>query len=77
MLVPRVRQAPDGSKEGGSQPTDSSKINRRYDWLRLFQGAKGQRYDADLKKLLPTLDIGSHINAAPQPRLEAGAQRTL
>jgi hypothetical protein len=27
--VPRVRQAPDGRKEGGSQPTDSSKINRR------------------------------------------------
>jgi hypothetical protein len=29
------------------------------------------------KNLLPTLDIGSHINARFQPRLEAGAQRTL
>ena len=29
ILVPRVRQAPDGYKEGGNQPTDSSKINRR------------------------------------------------
>jgi hypothetical protein len=28
-LVPRVRQAPDGGKEGGTQPTDSSVINRR------------------------------------------------
>src|SRR5262249_59972271 len=35
--------------------------------------------DADVKKLLPTLDIGSHINAAPQPLPEAGAtlERTL
>ena len=28
-LVPRARQAPDGRKEGGSQPTDISMINRR------------------------------------------------
>src|SRR5262249_54143789 len=35
ILVPRVRQAPDGSKEGGTQPTDISKINRRHYWLRL------------------------------------------
>jgi hypothetical protein len=28
-LVPRPRQAPDGRKEGGSQPTDISWINRR------------------------------------------------
>jgi len=27
--------------------------------------------------LLPTLDIGSHINAAPQLLPEAGAERTL
>jgi len=77
MLVPRVRQAPDGRTEGGTQPTDISKINRRYDWLRLFQCAKVQRYYEDLKKLLPTLDIGSHINAGPQARLKAGAERTL
>jgi hypothetical protein len=29
------------------------------------------------KKLLPTLDIGSHINARLQLLPEAGAQRTL
>ena len=28
-LVPRMRPAPDGGKEGGSQPTDISVINRR------------------------------------------------
>src|SRR5262249_57604881 len=28
-LVPRARQAPDGRKEGGSQSTDISRINRR------------------------------------------------
>jgi hypothetical protein len=28
-LEPRARQAPDGHKEGGSQPTDISMINRR------------------------------------------------
>jgi hypothetical protein len=28
-LVPRARQAPDGRKYGGSQPTDISRINRR------------------------------------------------
>jgi transposase len=28
-LVPRMRQAPDGGTEGGSQPTDSSRITRR------------------------------------------------
>jgi hypothetical protein len=28
-LVPRLRQAPDGGKEGGSQPTESSVITRR------------------------------------------------
>jgi hypothetical protein len=31
----------------------------------------------DLKKLLPTLAIGSHSNARCQPLPEAGAQRTL
>jgi len=75
MLVPRVRQAPDGRKEGGTQPTDISKINRRHYWLRLFQCAKVQRYYEDLKKLLPTLDIGSHINASLQRLPKAGATK--
>jgi hypothetical protein len=34
-------------------------------------------HDDPKKKLLPTLDIGSHSNATPQPRLEAAAQRRL
>src|SRR5262249_36408585 len=52
-------------------------------WLRLFRSTSrsttGKNADADLKKLRPTLDIESHINAAPQPLPEAGARhkRTL
>ena len=34
----------------------------------------GEHPQADEKKVLPTLDIGSHINATNQPRLEAGAR---
>lgn len=30
-LVPRMRQARDGSQSGGAQPTDLSRINRRHD----------------------------------------------
>jgi hypothetical protein len=48
-------------------------------WLRLFRELKGKNAEADVKKLLPTLDIGSHSNAGPQPLPEAGArdERTL
>ena len=35
ILVPRSRQARDGSQSGGTQPTDLSRINRRCDWPRL------------------------------------------
>jgi len=78
-LVPRMRQAPDGGKEGGSQPTDISVINRRVLLAPALPIDKRKNYDADVKKLLPTLDIGSHINAAAQARLKAGArhERTL
>src|SRR5882672_10137382 len=62
-LVPRLRQAPDGGKEGGTQPTDISVINRRVLLAPSLPIKKGKKYDADVKKLLPTLDIGSHINA--------------
>jgi transposase len=72
-LVPRLRQAPDGGQEGGSQPTASSGIHRRDAWLRLFRETKGKNSAADVKKLLPTLDIGSHSNARFQPPLEAEA----
>jgi len=33
-LALRPRQAPDGRKSGGTQPTDRSAFNRRMDWLR-------------------------------------------
>ena len=40
---------------------------------------QGKKHEADVKKLLPTLDIGSHINAGRQLLPEAGAtqERTL
>jgi len=37
ILVPRVRQAQDGSQSGGTQPTDISRINRRCDWPHLWR----------------------------------------
>jgi hypothetical protein len=46
-------------------------------WLRLFQCTTGKKYDADLKKLFTSLDIGSHINARPQLRPKAVAKRRL
>ena len=38
-----------------------------------------RKYEADVKKLLPTLDIGSHINAGgePRPKAEARNERKL
>jgi hypothetical protein len=76
-LVPRVRQAPDGGKEGGNQPTDISRINRRVLLAPALPIDKGKKHDADVKKLLPTLDIGSHSNAGHQARREAEAKRKL
>ena len=40
---------------------------------------QGKKHEADVKKLLPTLDIGSHINAGHEPLPKAGArhERTL
>ena len=72
----RGRQAPDGYTEGGSQPTALRVIHRRHSGLRLCQWLKEKRRQTS-EKVLPPLDIGRHINAAPQPRPEAGAQRTL
>jgi hypothetical protein len=67
-----MRQALDGGKEGGPQPTAISVINRRSYWLRLFRETKGNNDDADVKKLLPTLDIGSHINATDSSLFSQG-----
>ena len=38
-LASRPRQAPDGHKYSGTQPTNISMINRRGYWLRLFRGS--------------------------------------
>jgi hypothetical protein len=66
ILVPRMRQAPDGCTSGGSQPTDISVINRRVLLAPALPIDQGEKNEADVKKLLPTLDIGSHINARVQ-----------
>ena len=65
-LVPRWRQAPDGGKEGGTQPTESRRINRRLFLAPPLCMHKGANNTEDLKKLFPTLDIGSHSNAGRQ-----------
>jgi hypothetical protein len=52
-------------------------INRRVFLAPALPRDKRKNSDADVQKWLPTLDIGSHINARFQPRLEAEAQRTL
>ena len=75
--VPRWRQAPDGGKEGGTQPTESRRINRRLFLAPPLCMHKGANNTEDLKKLFPTLDIGSHSNAGPEPRPEAEAKRKL
>ena len=66
ILVPRVRQAPDGGTSGGRQPTDISRINRQIDWLRLFRWTtlpRGHHHaEHGLRIFTPALDIGSRIN---------------
>ena len=75
--VPRWRQAADGGKEGGPQPTERSGSTRRVFLAPALPREQGKKHDADGKKLLPTLDLGSHINATRQARLEAEAKRKL
>ena len=48
--MPRARQAPDGGKEGGSQPTDTSRINRRLLLAPPLPMYGGQKHHDDLKK---------------------------
>jgi hypothetical protein len=78
-LVPRARQAPDGRKEGGSQPTESRRINRRLFLAPALAMDAVHKMKNMQNNRQPPLDIGSHINAALQGRLEAGARdaRTL
>src|SRR5438093_5942526 len=78
ILVSRPRQAPDGHKQGGTQPTNISMINRRGYWLRLLHGSVSYDHVTHSRSGPgpPTpnargldargLDIGSHINAQPQ-----------
>jgi alpha-beta hydrolase superfamily lysophospholipase len=77
------------TRERGRHPTEARKVvpNPRRAagstvvlyWLRLFSCAKANKHHEDLKKLLPTLDVGSHSNARFQARRAAGArhERTL
>jgi len=48
-----LRQAPDGCKEGGTQPTESSRINRRFFLAPPLFMRKGEKKDEDLKKIVP------------------------
>ena len=52
-LVPSWRQAPDGGKEGGTQPTDSSVLNRRVVLAPALPLEKGKKHEADVKKVAP------------------------
>ena len=74
-----IGQAPDGGQEGGSQPTDSRVLNRRVFLAPALPIEQGKKHAADVKKLLPILDIGSHINAPVQapPTVEATYERRL
>jgi hypothetical protein len=38
---------------------------------------QGEKTNENVTNLQPALDIGSHINAGPEPLPEAEAQRTL
>jgi hypothetical protein len=72
-----MRQAPDGGKDGGTQPTESRVLPRRVFLAPALPRDHRKNSAANVNKLLPTLDIGSHIHARFQARREAGAQRTL
>src|SRR6266851_9624586 len=75
------------SLDGGRHPTEARKVGanpRRAagstvvsSWLRLFSCTKVQTTLKTYKKLFPTLDIGSHSNAGPEPHPEAEAERKL
>jgi hypothetical protein len=52
-------------------------INRRVLLAPALPIDQGEKNEADVKKLLPTLDIGSHINASLQPLRVAEAKRRL
>ena len=74
--VPRWRQAPDGGPAGGSPPTERRRSHRRRFLPPPLFLRQGAHRDEDLKKkLFPTLDLGSHSNAAPQARRTAGLGR--
>src|SRR5439155_25695119 len=78
ILVSRPRQAPDGHKQGGTQPTNISMINRRGYWLRLLHGSVSYDHVTHSRSGPgpPTpnargldargLDIGSHISGMGQ-----------
>ena len=50
----------------GANPRRAARSTVVSSWLRLFRETREKKHEADVKKLLPTLDIGSHINASLQ-----------
>jgi transposase len=77
-LESRPRQAPDGSEQGGTQPTDISTIDRRVWWPRPSSDSAPTQKDQThvIQALSLPLDSGSHINvgeffAADRTALEA------
>jgi len=78
-LVPAVVEAvqpvpviaADGGTSGGTNPRISAGSTVASDWLRLFPCTKEKKHHAELKKVRPTLDIGSHINVKAQSRAVA------
>ena len=83
ILVPRARQARDGSQYGGTQSTDLSRINRRSYWVRLDAGPGvfNDRYQE--KEAYREMLSAQHLGSLDKPksyqrfRLTCGAARPL
>ena len=65
ILVPRPRQALDGTQYGGTQPTDISRITRRSYWSRSCPGASSARDES-------VTNVSAHDAAACADRCRVG-----
>src|SRR5262245_37166065 len=66
-LVPRMRQAPDGGTEGGSQPTELSVSNRRVLLAPTLPSARAaQSWQNKAAKLGYTLAVASPLTRQPE-----------
>ena len=68
---------PTEARQVGPHPRRAAGSTVGSSWLRHVRCIEAKNIMKPSKNLLPTLDMGSHSNAGAQPRLEAGAQRTL